>query len=46
MNNREEDYVWVDPYMNAHQVLAVLEDSNFYTMRVLDDKTIGVKITT
>ncbi len=46
MNNREEDYAWVGPYMNARQVVAVLEDSNFYTMRDLDDKTIGVKITT
>ncbi len=46
MNNRKEDYARVDSYRNARQVVTVLEDSDFYTMRDLDDKTIGVKITT
>lgn len=43
MNGIEDAYSWVGPYMYGRQVVAVLEDSNIYSLSDLEGKKIAVK---
>lgn len=46
MDGREEEYRWAGPYMESHQVVAVNEDSDIYTLADLEGKSIAVQSTT
>lgn len=46
MTGREDDYSWSVPYMNSRQVVAVLEESNVYTIDDLVNKRVAVQSTT
>lgn len=46
MTGREDDYAWSLPYMNSRQVVAVLEESNIYTIADLTNKRVAVQSTT
>lgn len=46
MNDREEEYLWAGPYMQSHQVVAVNEDSDIYSLQDLEDKVMAVQSTT
>ena len=43
MNGLEDQYSWVGPYMNARQVVAVLEDSDLQSLDDLEGKKVAVK---
>lgn len=46
MTGREEDYNWAGPYMESHQVVAVLPESDIVTLADLEDKVMAVQSTT
>ncbi len=46
MNDREEEYHWAGPYMQSHQVVAVNEGSNIYSLKDLKGKVMAVQSTT
>ena len=46
MDGRENDYNWAGPYMESHQVVAVLPDSKITKLSDLEDKVIAVQSTT
>ena len=46
MDGREDEYNWAGPYMMSRQVIAVLPESEIYTLRDLKDKRIAVQSTT
>ena len=46
MNDREEEYNWAGPYMQSHQVVAVNEGSNIYSLKDLKGKVMAVQSTT
>lgn len=46
IDGREDDYRWAGPYMTSHQVVAVKEDSDIYTLEDLADKTVALQSTT
>ena len=46
MDGRENDYNWAGPYMESHQVVAVLPDSQITKLSDLEDKVIAVQSTT
>lgn len=46
MDGREEDYNWAGPYMESHQVVAVLPESDIVSLSDLEDKVIAVQSTT
>lgn len=46
MNDREDEYLWAGPYMQSHQVVAVNEDSDIYSLQDLEDKVMAVQSTT
>lgn len=46
MDGREDEYNWAGPYMESHQVVAVNEDSDIYTLQDLQDKNMAVQSTT
>ena len=46
MDDQEERYAWVGPYMNSRQVVAVLEDSPIHSLSDLKDKTVAVRVGT
>jgi len=46
MTDREDEYSWAGPYMKSHQVVAVNEDSDIWTIADLEGKIIAVQNTT
>lgn len=44
MNSREDIYNWAGPYCYDNQVIAVLKDSDIYTLEDLMGKTVGVQM--
>ncbi len=46
MEGRLDDYKWAGSYMVSRQVVAVLEDSDIYTLADLEGKNIAVQSTT
>ena len=46
MNDREEKYFWVGPYMNSRQVVAVKDDSDIYRLSDLEGRQIAVQSST
>lgn len=46
MDGRENDYNWAGPYMESHQVVAVLPESEITKLSDLEDKVIAVQSTT
>lgn len=46
MDGREDEYKWAGPYMKSNQVIAVNVDSDIYTLKDLDGKTVAVQSTT
>lgn len=46
MNEREGDYAWVGPYMFSRQVVAVLNDSDIWSVDALVGKRVAVKSST
>lgn len=46
MTGREKEYNWAGPYMRSHQVVAVNEDSDIYSLQDLKGKVIAVQSTT
>lgn len=45
MNDREDLYAWVGPYLFSNQVVMVKEDSDIYSLTDLKDKIVGVQAT-
>ena len=45
MNDREDFYAWVGPYLFSNQVVMVKEDSDIYSLTDLKDKIVGVQAT-
>lgn len=45
MNDREELYAWIGPYLFSNQVVMVKEDSDIYSLTDLKDKIVGVQAT-
>ncbi len=43
---RENDYEWAGPYMYSRQVVAVKSKSDIYDLQDLENKRIGVQVTT
>ena len=43
MNELEDDYSWVGPYMNGRQVVAILKSSNLKSLNDLQGKRVAVK---
>ena len=43
VDGREDDYLWVGPYMNSNQVVVVNNTSDIHSLRNLDGKTIAVQ---
>lgn len=43
IDGREDDYLWVGPYMNSNQVVVVNNTSDIHSLRDLDGKTIAVQ---
>ena len=46
MDGREDEYNWAGPYMESHQVVAVNEESDIFTLEDLENKIIAVQSTT
>ena len=46
MNGREDEYLWVGPYMNSRQAVAVRQKSNISKISELKDKSIAVQSST
>lgn len=46
MNGREDKYLWVGPYMNSRQAVAVRQKSNISKISELKDKSIAVQSST
>lgn len=46
MNDREDKYLWVGPYMNSRQVVAVKNDSDIYKLSDLEDRQVAVQSST
>ena len=46
MDGRESEYNWAGPYMASYQVVAVRTNSEIYTLKDLEDKTLVVQSTT
>ncbi len=46
MDGREDEYNWAGPYMMSRQVVAVLPESDIYSLSDLEDKRIAVQSTT
>ena len=46
MDDRENEYNWAGPYMASYQVVAVRTNSEIYTLKDLEDKTLVVQSTT
>ena len=46
MDGREDEYRWAGPYMESHQVVAVNEDSDIFSLQDLAGKVIAVQSTT
>ena len=46
MDGREDEYNWAGPYMMSRQVVAVLPDSDIYSLNDQKDKRIAVQSTT
>ena len=46
MDGREEEYQWAGPYMISRQVIAVLKESDIYTLQDLEGKSVAVQATT
>lgn len=46
MDGRENEYNWAGPYMASYQVVAVRTNSEIYTLKDLEDKTLVVQSTT
>ena len=46
MTGREDEYSWAGPYMESHQVVAVLPESSIASLSDLEDKVIAVQSTT
>lgn len=46
MDGREDEYKWAGPYMQSRQVIAVNKNSDIYSLKDLEDKTIAVQSTT
>lgn len=42
MDDQESDYQWVGPYMTSYQLIAVLADSDIYTISDLEGKSVAV----
>lgn len=45
MDDREDLYAWVGPYLFSNQVVMVKEDSDIYSLTDLKDKIVGVQAT-
>ncbi len=43
MESREDDYLWVGPYLNSNQVVVVNATSNIHSLQDLEGKTIAVQ---
>ncbi len=43
VNGREDDYLWIGPYMNSNQVIVVNKDSGIDSLKDLNGKTIAVQ---
>ena len=43
VEGREQDYLWVGPYMDSNQVVVVNETGDIHTLQDLEDKTIAVQ---
>ena len=43
VDGREDDYLWVGPYMNSNQVVVVNTASDIHTLQDLEGKTVGVQ---
>lgn len=46
MNDREDKYLWVGPYMNSRQAVAVRQESDIIKISDLKDKSIAVQSST
>ena len=46
MDGRKDIYRWVGPYMMSNQVVAVMPESDIYSVEDLEDKTVAVQVTT
>ena len=46
MDGREDEYNWAGPYMESHQIVAVNEESDIFTLEDLENKIIAVQSTT
>ncbi len=46
MTGREDEYSWAGPYMESHQVVAVLPESSIASLSDLEDKVIAIQSTT
>ncbi len=46
MNNREEKYTWVGPYMYGRHMVVVRKDSEIYSLKDLNGKSVAVESST
>lgn len=46
MDDREDEYRWVRPYMMSRQVIAVMPDSDIYENSDLENRRVALQVTT